>query len=266
MENPVIAQARFDAHWFLRRFAVRSRDDIRPEPWAHSYGIEIIEADVDGASAQLIRLDDLVQIVLPARVTDYGARRFAIMHELYHYLKRHPSPSLTMMCKPKWTRRSGDAMNAHEIGSNAFAGAALLPDFLLRKRCEISPVSLDVPWRIAREYDVSILTSARRFAELSSERCAAVFSERGRVTWVSTSPTFTRKIEKGKRLDRDSVAWDFYATGKLDEREQLVRAGAWFDTTANVDIIEHSTCSPAHGTVLSMLWVPDAVGARLGMP
>ena len=54
------------------------------------------------------------------------------------------------MCKPKWMRRGEDrTLHVFEIGSNAFSGAVLLPDFLLRKRCEVSPVSLDVPWQIA---------------------------------------------------------------------------------------------------------------------
>lgn len=266
MQRDVVASAALDALWFLRRFDVRRRVDILPEPWAASYGIEIVEAPLDGASAQLIRLADLVQIVLPERITDYCARRFAIMHELYHYLKEHPSPSPTMMCKPKWMRGASRNVHGFEIGSNVFAGGVLLPEYLLRKRCEISPVSLHVPWQISKEYEVSILTSAIRFAELSSERCAAVFSKDGVVEWAAESPTFSQRIWKGKRLDPESVAWDFHTTGKLDDREQPVPASAWLDTTSNVDVIEHSICSPEHGTVLSLVWVPDAVGARVGMP
>jgi hypothetical protein len=38
----------------------------------------------------------------------------------------------------------------------------------------------------------------------------------------------------------------------------------WLDT-ADVDIIEHSICSFEHRTVLSLLWVPEAVAARVGM-
>jgi len=60
-------------------------------------------------------------------------------------------------------------------------------------------------------------------------------------------------------------AWDFHPIGKLDEREQPVPACAWFKTEAGVDVIEHSICSVEHGTVLSMLWVPEAVAAPLGM-
>lgn len=266
MQRDEVSAAWLDAHRFLRRFAVRSREDILPEQWVDSYGIEIVEAPLDGASAQLIRLADLVQIVLPESVTDYRARRFALMHELYHFLRKHSSPSPTMMCKPKWARRGDPGLHAYEVGSNAFSGAVLLPDFLLRRRCEVSPISLDVPWQIAKEYDVSILTSAIRFVELTSERCAAVFSRNGIVEWAAESPTFTRRITKGTRLARESVAWDFFATGRLDEREQPVPASAWLDTSAGVDILEHSICSSEHRTVLSLLWVPEAVAARLGMP
>lgn len=261
-----IAQGHFDARGFLCRYGVRTRDELRPEAWAYDLGIEIIEADLDGAAAQLVRIEDIVQIVLPARITDYCARRFAIMHELYHYLKRHPSLSPKMMCKPKWLRGGDRHLHVFEQGSNAFAGAALLPEFLLRKRCEISPVSLEVPWQISKEYDVSILTSAIRFVELSSERCAAVFSKDGVVQWIARSKTLTRRIAETQRIHRDSLAWDYQSTGRLDERDQPVPAGAWFDTTSDVDIIEHSTCRPEYGTVLSMLWVPEAVGAQLGMP
>ena len=67
-------------------------------------------------------------------------------------------------------------------------------------------------------------------------------------------------------LHPDSIAWDFHTTGTLDERAQPVPARAWFDTSSNVDIIEHAICRPDYGTVLSLLWVPDAVGARVGMP
>ena len=265
-KHEAITQGWFDAGWFLREYGVKTRDDIRPEAWAYDLGIEIVEADLDGASAQLIRLGDLVQIVLSERITESGARRFAIAHEIYHFLKKHPSLAATMMCKPKWVRSSSKEPCAYEIGSNAFGSAVLLPDFLLRKRCEVSPVSLDVPWQITKEYDVSILASARRFVELSSERCAAVFAKDGVVQWSTRSATFTRKIRDGRRLHRDSIAWDFHATGKLDEREQPVPARAWFGTTSNEDIIEHATCRPDYGTVLSLLWVPDAVGARVGMP
>jgi hypothetical protein len=67
----------------------------------------------------------------------------------------------------------------------------------------VSPVDLGVPREMARDFAVSILASTRRFAELSPERCIAVFSANGIVQWRHPSLTFTRDVVPGKRLDRD---------------------------------------------------------------
>jgi hypothetical protein len=263
--DDVVTDAVRAARGLHRRFGVKAASHIQIEAWASSFGIELEEASLEGASAQLVRVGDRAKIVLPDHVTDRGARRFSIGHELCHFVMKHPSPTPTMMCTPKAARACDDSTHGLELFANAYAGELLLPEHLLRPRCEISPVSLEIAWSIAKEYDVSILTSAIRFTQLSSERCAAVFSAGGEVKWASASETFTHEIPRGKRLDPQSLAWDFFSTQRLDDRPQPVPADAWLDTSADVDIIEHSICSHAHGTVLSLLWVPDAVGPRLGM-
>lgn len=263
-KRDAVAQGWLDAHWFLKDYDVTTRGDIQPEKWAHALGIELVEDELDGAGAHLIRVPQLVQIVLPTRITDHCARRFAIVHELYHFLKKHPSLSPTMICTSKALR--GRKLHRFEIGSNAFSGAVLLPDFLVRKRCEVSPVSLEVPRQLEKEYDVSILTAAIRFCELSTERCCAVFSRKGVVEWIAPSPTWRRTIAEGQRVHRDALAWDFFARGKLDDRPQPIPASAWFEAPDGVDIVEHAVCRADYGTVLSMLWAPEAVAAELGMP
>ena len=82
---------------------------------------------------------------------------------------------------------------------------------------------------LEKEFDVSILTAAIRFCELSSERCCAVFSRKGKVEWIAPSRTWTRAIREGQRVHRDSLAWGFFERGKLDERAQPVPACAWLD-------------------------------------
>jgi hypothetical protein len=72
-------------------------------------------------------------------------------------------------------------------------------------------------------------------------------------------------INKGARITRESVAWDYFANGRLDDRVQLVPASAWLKAKRDVDIIEHSICSSEHRTVLSLLWVPENVAEHVGM-
>ena len=198
------------------------------------------------------------------RIPDGGARRFGIGHELGHFVLHHPSmpPYLLRASTP---RPTSDNERDYEAEANAFASELLMPYTLVHRWCEVSPVTLDVAWRIAREFNMSILACARRLAELSPERCAAVFCARREVVWCAPSDTFTREIERGRRLDSESIAWDFYEKGVIDDRAQGVPADAWLDTSAEVEIIEHATASIDFGTVLSMLWIPERVAAPLGM-
>jgi hypothetical protein len=114
-----------------------------------------------------------------------------------------------------------------------------MPASLLQRACEVSPVDLAVPRHIAAAYGVSILASAIRFAELTSERCAAVFSTAGKVKWFAPSPTFTHEIERGRVLDRSSLAWDYFKKGVLDDSPQRVPAEAWLDTVRDAELVEH---------------------------
>jgi uncharacterized protein DUF955 len=208
-----------------------------------------------------------VHIIVSERVTDSCAMRFSIAHELGHFVLGHPSRPPSELCngvRPRAERSSfGRDERNYELEANAFAGELLMPAHLLKRWCEVSPVSMEIPRKIAREYNVSILAAAIQFAELSSERCAAVFSSRREVVWTAPSATFEREIPRGKRIDPHSVAWDFYVKGMLDDCAQPVPADAWFDTSIEVDIVEHSIASPEHGTVLSLLWIPERSASRL---
>jgi len=58
---------------------------------------------------------------------------------------------------------------------------------------------------------------------------------------------------------RGDAPWPKY----LETGRGEVPADAWFDTSVEVDIVEHSIASPQHGTVLSLLWIPERSAARL---
>ena len=261
-------KAREAARALSRRFGVTAAEHIHVEAFAARLGATIEVGPLEGAIAQLVRVGSAVHIIVSERVTDACAIRFSIAHELGHFVLGHPSRPPAELCSAPRGRQAalrvdGCELRNYELEANAFAGELLMPEHLLRRACEVSPVSMDVPRRIAREYNVSILASAIQFAELSPERCAAVLSARREVVWSAPSPTFVRDIPRGRRLDPESVAWDFFVTGAIDDRAQPVPADAWFDTTVEVDIVEHSIASPEHGTVLSLVWIPEHSAARL---
>jgi Zn-dependent peptidase ImmA (M78 family) len=258
MRHERLRDAQRCAKALLHRFGARSPQHVVVEAFAARLGVEIIEAPLDGAMAQLVRIDTRTMIIVAERVTDPAARRFSIAHELGHLLLKHPSHDPRHLCGPTHVRDI-------EAEANAFASELLMPSKMLQRDCEVSPVDLAVPRRIAREYNVSILASARRFTELASERCAAVFSADREVKWFAPSATFSRDIVRGKRIDAASLASDYFTKGTIADEPQPVPADAWLDTSAEVDIVEHSIYSRELRTVLTMLWVPEHSAPRLGM-
>lgn len=263
MRDLWVRKARDAARALSRRFGVTAPAHINIEAFAARLGATVTVGPLEGAIAQLVRVGREAHIIVSERITDACAVRFSIAHELGHLVLGHPSRPPSELCGGvRGGLGSQDERNL-ELEANAFAGELLMPSHLVQRSCEVSPVSMDIPWRIAREYNVSILASAIQFTALASERCAAVFSARREVVWTAASATFDRDIPRGKRIDPESVAWDFFANGTLDDRAQPVPADAWFDTPAEVDIVEHSIASPQHGTVLSLLWIPERSAAQL---
>lgn len=265
MRHERIRDAQRCAKGLLHRLGVRAAAHIVIEAFCARLGVEIIEAPLDGATAQLVRVDKRTIIFVSDRVADGHARRFSIAHELGHLMLKHPSRHPHELCSRHASMLRNAQARDYEAEANAFASELLMPAELLTRACEVSPVDLAVPRRISSEYNVSILASARRFTELASERCAAVFSSGKEVKWFAPSATFTRPIIAGKQIDAASLAYDYFAKGSIPDEPQRVPADAWLDTTADVDIVEHSIYSRELRTVLTMLWIPERSAAPLGM-
>lgn len=265
MQRQWIAAARNAAKQLVRRFGVQAPAHIRVEAMCKYLGIDIIDVQLHGASAQLVRSGKRAVIMVSDRITDPAARKFSIAHELGHFMLKHPAPSAAELCLPHMPRSRSNRERSLEAEANAFASELLMPESLLAERCNVQMVDLSVPRAIEEDYGVSILASTIRFIELTRACCAAVFSADREVKWFVPSTTFTRYIPRGRPIDPLSVAADFFTKGEVVREPQLVRADAWLETDRDVDVVEHAICSPQHGTVLSLLWVPEQVAFELGM-
>lgn len=159
MREEALRDAQRCAKGLLHRFGVRDAAHIVIEGFCTRLGIEIIEAPLHGATAQLVRNGSRTIIFVSDRVTDPAARRFSIAHELGHLMLKHPSRNPEELCSRP--RAKATLLRDYEAEANAFASELLMPASLLQRACEVSPVDLAVPRNIAREFGVSILASAR---------------------------------------------------------------------------------------------------------
>jgi len=258
--------ARRAARAILQRCGVEAAEHIHIDAIAGKLGAVVIDdPELVMSDARIVRAGPVTVIRLSARrLAHAGRRRFSLAHELGHLaLANGGLDAFALAC----TAADPDAKD-REAEADTFAAELLMPESLVRSRCEVSPLSLDIAAAIAALFRTSLVASAVRLAELTSERCAVVYSEAGAVRWAKRSASFAPWIERGTPLDPESVAYDL-ARGRrrrYDDGAQLVTADAWFETPGRGgDVVEHSVLVPETGGVLTLLWVPDAEAWRLGM-
>ncbi len=178
-----IRKARKAAADLLHRHGAGDALPVPVEEIAKAEGARIESGGIEGALGLLVRTRK--PWILTSSNHDHpGQYLFTVAHELGHLWLDHPGLEVC-------TRRSVvDGHRDHEAEANAFAAELLLPEQTVRRRCEVSPVDLDVVRGIADESGASLVCAAIRFVELTSERCAVVLSQSGTVTWAVRSALF----------------------------------------------------------------------------
>ena len=228
------------------------------EGLAADLGVEVVDAELTGAVARLARLGNRGRIRVSRRVTNAGRRRFSIAHELGHFVLNHQGSPLAGCQEQAMLDYGGTSKEAE---ANVFAVELLLPEKLVRRRCEVSPVDLRPIKKLAEDFETSVTATAIRFVDFSPERCAVVYSENGRVRWSRKSETFwCRLLSWGKELGLASLASDFFREGSMSEDPEEVRGDAWIESEGGryPEVVEHSMAILSLNAVITVLWVPTS--------
>ncbi len=268
--------ARLAAQELLDQFGVESVDHVRVEAFAERLGVELIETELHGADAQLVVGAGRAHILLSDRLTDPAARRWAICHELGHFVLEHDAAPAADLCAPRARCRARRRHRRHqEDEANGFAMVVLMPADELAAVCDARPMTLEACARLAERCSVPLAAAACRITEVTFRICAAVLSKDGTVRRASPSLRFLalygRGIAVGKQLDPQSLAGQFFQSGVVRGDPQLVPTSVWLDGYAGDSrILEHSVMLREPGTVLTMLWAPSEprvardIGLNLG--
>ncbi len=256
-------EAREQAESILERYAIEEASHLVLEAIARDLGAEVVEGSLDGCVARLVRSDDRGLIRISPAITNRGRRRFCVAHELGHFVLRH-SETGWLSCADGQLDEFGGAEAARlETQANMFASELLLPEALVRKRCEVSPVDFGPVKRLRDDFQTSLTATAIRFVRFSSEACAIVFSKDGKVKWSRKSEDFKLRTLHihgwGEALPVGSMAETYFRRGDLYEEPIEVGSDAWLvDWSAEKvpALVEHSIAIHSLGGVLTLLWIP----------
>lgn len=232
----------------------RHPTELEVEVIAHMRGALVRSNPTTGSRASLLRIGAR-GIIGVAHGLPEEQRRWAIAHELGHF-EAHANVSYLGLCTGE-DLRATYGTDGREPEANAFAAELLLPEDLVRPRCDLPEVRWEPIEKIASDFQVSLMAAGRRFVALTDDRAAVVCCKDGKVDWSDGNRSFGKRPVRGSKVDQWTLAYDFFAKGDARRRRETVSASAWIpDVGDDLDLVEHVVPMPRYGVTFSLLWFP----------
>ena len=248
-----VREAEKKAAEIIRNFGIYHPDHIRLDDIAFALGVQIREGALQGASARLIRFGSHAVIRIPKTEANTARKRFSIAHELGHFVLNHEGMSLEIVCTDK------DMMNWYSVDkeaeANFFASELLMPEVLVKQQCDVREISLEPAKKIAETFQTSLTSAAIRFVKFCPEPCALICSEESRIKWFVPSSAWWPFIQKGQKLDKRSLAIEYFVGEEIPEEGQDMDPDVWLTEPRCHNLFEHSVALKQYGLVLTMLWI-----------
>ncbi len=249
--------AKASATKIINKFNISSPDHIDIEAIAASFNAFVKEDTIGGSSARLVKYGSLALITVNQDIREPGQKRFAIAHELGHYIL-HKSINQLANCTYEMF------LNWYKIGkeepeSNVFAAELLMPSNIFQFACRESSVpNYDIIKKLANDFCTTLTATSFRYIDFAPYPCVLIVSKNNEVKWLHWSSDFPFKIiKRGTNLNQYSIAYDFFTSGKVPEKAELISGDAWLeDWRFGKTIILYEQCIPLpyYNVVLSLVW------------
>lgn len=224
---------------------------------ALAMGIAIIEDQLDGADAWLIRKGAKGLIRVRQDIPEPGRKRFAVGHEIGHWVL-HEKISQILACTSEELsetyRNSGP-----ELEANYFSSELLMPEHLFTASISQTRPDAETIKELADRFMTTLTATAVRYMDVSRDYCALAVSRRGKLHWWRASAAFGTDLWlcSGSTLSSQTVAGGFFRGDALPKNPVQVTATAWADRCP-----DHAECFhedviplPAYESALSLLWI-----------
>lgn len=188
--------------------------------------------------------------------------RFTLAHELGHFfIDEHRIGLKYGILEPHMSLHDVTHTNIIESEADYFASCLLMPAVKLRQWNEIREFSLEKILAISESFQVSVLATLLKFAEVGSHEIMVVVSENKRVKWFTKSkdfPSWPFRFKVGTPPPPTTVAGEFFR--KPNSRYTTIEEVSpddWFyprDGRGNRKMYEQCYYSDSYGYVISLIW------------
>lgn len=239
--------------WELYGFSTPA--DLVLEDIALAMGVLVLDDRLEGADARLVRAGQRGLVRVKKDIPEPGRRRFAIAHELGHW-RLHAKLSQILACTSEDMVKKYQASEA-EVEANYFASALLMPEKLYTAKISGVQPTMALVNELAGFFNTTLTATAMRLTEVTSEACAVIVSENGRIRWWRLSEPLEEAawVEAGAVPPGSRAAALF--RGEPNRGPIEADASDWFESDEELEletVIEDAVLLGRYGTVVSLLW------------
>jgi Zn-dependent peptidase ImmA (M78 family) len=236
--------------------------EIPIEIIVRSKNIILKEDDIEGADGRILIKGDSAVITINSNIDFYQKKRFAIAHELGHFLLHRGQNKLYNDNERSLNQWYHTNFVSEEMEANEFAAELLMPSELFHEDCKgkvFEPMVID---SLADRFMVSKTAAIMKFVKAGNYPVCVVYCSDKKMRWWKTSNDFKYlfKFEYDQSPPSGSVADELFTTGNSyfnNDRKQKIWKSTWFELhDAEQDKIMYEFCLYAisYNYTLSVIW------------
>ncbi|HWZ42997.1 MAG TPA: ImmA/IrrE family metallo-endopeptidase [Candidatus Saccharimonadales bacterium] len=195
-------------------------------------------------------------ILVRDSIREPGRKAFTVAHEIGHFVI--PGHDQADLCTARDIENWSDDAKELEREADEFAAELLMPKSVVQPMICSERPSLTLIERIAQATNASLSAAGRRYCDLTSERCAFVWSTRGVVSWSKCSAEFAHRLYKGTEILPGTFAFDCFKQQEVPRRPEPVDADLWLASERLIPgskLYEDSRFLRWYESVVSLLWI-----------
>lgn len=252
--NPLI---KANAANMLKQYRIKKHSQFNLFEIMNAEGLLIQRVNLENSIGS-ISFDAGYGIVsIDANIKDEKQSRFIAAHEFGHFVNEREKPGF-YRCTGEMIFGTGGNLNlesdASRFGVELLMFEQWFLDFIKGKRFGKKLLT-----EISDYFEVSLSSSALRYAELGTTPTAMILSKNGKVEWSCLNKSFCYSwIPKGYKVNNLSYAFDFFDGEEIPDEPETILADAWFleDSAYRKDhfLFEQNIPMPRYDAILSIVW------------
>lgn len=218
----------------MKEYDLQDLRGINIEDLISLKGIFYEEVNINSCQASIVSSKNYSKITVDSKITYQNQKRFAIAHELGHYML-HRKANQYFSDDEKAFYKYHQTGN-QESEANEFAAELLMPVNRFKEYTSDKAFHIDLIKETANYFETRITSTSIKYSVYGHEPIAVIFTQEGVIKWSSTNDSFPFSfLRNGLPVPQYSSVNDYYHSGIKHDKKCIIDAFNWFYEDFEID-------------------------------